>query len=447
MKNNVERMQWRNASLAIAVMLLLVSPFTALAQADDIYFVPKKSGEKKIVIESVAEKYNIVDATKVTSRSVDEYNRRSGYTDDPEMYIEENYDDGYDTVDEYQDYDYSTRIVRFRSPRRAISTIYWDLVYTTSFSDWYIYDNGYSIDIYPTINNPLYYWDSYAWNSWNYHNWRSWYNYYGWNHYRSYWAWHYHPGYCYGNPYWAGHIWHTPHWNTGQHWYGGRRLDRRIPSNGDVAVRRGSRGGSPDRNDRGNVDLRGERRKNDRVVASQRNDNGKRGRVSDGKVNLRGSHNGSGNVRNDRTRDVKNDGNKGLRRQQPVRTSVNGNSSGRNSAAGSSGNNMRQRGNDGKASGRERGTVNRRNSSSGNYNRQSSTNSTRSRSTSTQTSSNSRNSNYSSGSGGRSRGGSGSNYSSGSGGSSRNSGSRSSGGGGSRSSGGSSRSSGGGRSR
>jgi hypothetical protein len=147
--------------------------------------------------------------------------------------------------------------------------------------------------------------------------------------------------------------------------------------------------------------LRGERRKNDRVVASQRNDNGKRDRVSDGKVNLRGSHNGSGNVRNDRTRDVKNDGNKGLRRQQPVRTSVNGNSSGRNSAAGSSGNNMRQRGNDGKASGRERGTVNRRNSSSGNYNRQSSTNSTRSRSTSTQTSSNSRNSNYSSGSGGR----------------------------------------------
>ena len=132
MKTIVDCMQWRCASRALAMMLMLVSPFVAFAQADDIYFVPTKSSEKTtIVVESVADKYNIVNETKVTVRNADEYNRRYAYTDDPEAYIEENYGDEYVVADEYQDYDYSTRIIRFRSPGRAISNIYGDLAYTS----------------------------------------------------------------------------------------------------------------------------------------------------------------------------------------------------------------------------------------------------------------------------------------------------------------------------
>ena len=90
-------------------------------QVDDIYFVPTKKSEKTLVVESVAEKYNVQVTPKSKVRDADEYNRRSGFTNDPEAYIEENYDSG-SSVDEYQDYDYSTRIIRFRSPSRAFSS-------------------------------------------------------------------------------------------------------------------------------------------------------------------------------------------------------------------------------------------------------------------------------------------------------------------------------------
>ncbi|MBE6285096.1 MAG: hypothetical protein E7093_01435 [Bacteroidales bacterium] len=483
MKNQFRRVQMENIMKALAMLLLLVSPFIGYAQADDIYFVPKKeSGKKTLVVESVSDKYGITSAAKISMRDVDEYNRRSGgYTNDPEAYIEENYSDEY-YDDEYQEYDYSTRIVRFHSPRRAFGSIYWDLSYGCGINDWYVYDNGYSIDIYPTVNNPLYFWGdfSFAWNSLNYYNWRSWYNYYGWG-YSPYWGWHY-PGYHhhYYDHYWYGHNWCGPHWNGHVHadrWYDGRRPNRRIPVNGAVTAKRdnipsnssvrggNNRGTVAGKGNNGGVDLRGVRKDNGRGDASavgQRNE-GQSKNDRNG-VNLRGSNrNGNGQVReirfgsgNEGNRKV---GENGARRQQPARSMVNAEGNKRNSsAAGSSNGNVRQSRNDGGSKREQSGTVNRRGSSStGSYNRQSSTNVTRSRSGSTQSRSSS---SYSSGSSSRSRSNS-SSYSSGSSSRSRsNSSSYSSGsssrsnssgfGGGSSSrgsSGGGSRGSGGGRGR
>lgn len=523
MKTNVKCMQWRSA---LVMMLMLVSPFLAFAQTDDIYFVPTKSSEKQtIVVERVSDKYNIVDETKVTVRNVDEYNRRNTYTDDPEQYIEGNYGDEYVTVaDDYQDYDYSTRIVRFRSPSRAISNIYWDLAYTSYVNDWYIYDNGYSIDIYPTINNPLYYLTDFAWNSLTWYNWRYWYNRYSWNY--SYWDW-YHPGYyCSYSPYWYHHHhnshWYNSYWNNHIHanrWHSGRNLRNSITRGGISARKHDTRGagygndrgreaGRGGKNGNGGVDLRGNKRNNDRntgrTVAGVRND--KNGNENNGKVDLRGKDKRNGNIRDDngrngKGREIKIGGNTGARRQQPARTGVNGsknnensrkngavnsntgarrqqparttvngnrnnessrkngavsgntgarrqqparsvnngNGTTRNSAVNTSGKDVRQRGERGGASAQGQNSVNRRSSSTGNYNRQSSTNATRSRSTSTQT----RSSSGSSASGSRSRGG-GSSYSSSRSSSSRSSSSSYSGGSSSRSGGGGSSSGGGG---
>ena len=482
MKNQFRRVQMESLMKALAMLLLLISPLAGYAQADDIYFVPKKESEKKtLVVESVSDKYGISSAAKSSMRDVDEYNRRSGgYTNDPEAYVEENYSDEY-YDDEYQEYDYSTRIVRFHSPRRAFSSIYWDLSYGCGINDWYVYDNGYSIDIYPTVNNPLFFWGdfSFAWISLNYYNWRSLYNYYSWG-CTPYWGWHHH-GYHhhYYDHYWYGHNWYGPHWNGHVHadrWYDGRRPNRRVPHNGAVTAKRDNipsnssvRGGNDKgavagKGNNGGVDLRGVRKDNGRGDASavgQRNDGqGKNNR--DG-VNLRGSNrNGNGQVReirfgsgNEGNRKV---GENGARRQQPARSMVNAEGNKRNSsAAGSSNGNVRQSRNDGGSKREQSGTVNRRGSSSGSYNRQSSTNVTRSRSGSTQSRSSS---SYSSGSGSRSSNNS-SSYSSGSSSRSRsNSSSYSSGsssrsnssgfGGGSSSrgsSGGGSRGSGGGRGR
>ena len=500
MKNEVRFIRLKNCSWVL-VMLLSVLPLAGYAQADDIYFVPKKESEKKVlVVESISEKYGIGNETKNYTRNVDEYNRRSGgFTNDPEAYIEENYSDEYvSDGEEYQEYDYSTRIIRFHSPRSAFSSIYWDLSYGCGINDWYVYDNGYSIDIYPTANNPLYYWSGYpyAWRSINYYNWVSMYNWYSWN-YTPYWNWGWnihgycYPGYHYShNPYWHGHNWYAHHWNSNwnSNWYAGRTPNRRIPHNGAVtakgdntrgripsnsSVRGGDNRGVTSNRNGGAVDLRGVRTpadKNGNAATVQRNDrevNNKRQGVD-----LRGNkvgNEGNGNS-SVRTREIgsgsrnnagRQDGQSGIRRQQPARTMVNGNSNQRNNTESRSTNgNVRQNRNEGNGSarGEQNGNVSRRSSSSsGSYNRQSSTNVTRQRTGSTQSRASSNSgSNYRSGSSNRSSGssyGSGSSSRSsgssfGSGSSSRSSSSSFGGGSSSRSSsGGASRSSGGSRGR
>lgn len=467
MKSEVRRIQLENYLRALAVLLLLVSPFAGSAQVDDIYFVPKKSEKKTLVVERISDKYGIDSEVKSPMRDVDEYNRRSsGYTNDPEAYIEENYSDEYESdADEYQEYDYSTRIIRFHSPRRAFSSIYWDLSYGCGINDWYVYDNGYTIDIYPTVNNPLYFFGdfSFSWNFLNYYNWRSWYNYYSWG-YTPYWGWH-HPGYhCYDH-YWFGHGWHGHHWNPhipAGNWNYGRRPIGRIPHNGAVTARRDNvpsnssvRGGNDSgrvasNGNSGGVDLRGVRKGSDRdngSVAVRQNEMS--GKTNRGGVNLRGNNAGNGSERNGngQVREVRfgsnsksnrQVGENRARRQQSARSLVNSNDRKRSSSVSDNASeNVRQKRNSSTLRKEQSGTVNRRgSSSSGSYNRQSSTSVTRSRNSSTQSRGNS---SYSSGSSSSRK--SGSSFSSGS--SSRSSSGSSLRG----SSSGGSRSSGGGRGR
>ena len=456
---------------ALLLLSLLAFPFAAEAQVDDVYFVPKKEKEKVLVVKSVTEKYVVED--DATLRDVDEYNRRSvGYTDDPELYIEENLTEEY-AVDDYEDYDYSTRIIRFRNPNRAIaSTIYWDLNYGCGLSDWMVIDNGYSIDIYPTVNNPLFILDatSYVWNSLTYYNWRTWYNRCYWD-YRPYWAWnypHYHSCYdpwYYGSSFYYNHY-YAPHYDRYHSTLYRPRRDRAyIPSNGSVSGGRrtlkdnkpyantggrGDRGGNKNRFDndkRGGVDLRGVNKKNNRndkvAVNQDKNKNGKG--ENNGRVNLRGTNNDRNKVnagtQNGRTKELRignrsNNGNE--RRNQQVRQTENNNRTRGITVGGNNGG--RVRGNNQSSGSQNRNTVNRRTpSANGGYNRPSSTSVTKSRNT------RGSESGYSSGSSRSSR----SSYSSGSSRSSRSSGSSYSSGSSSRSSGGfsgggSSRSSGGG---
>lgn len=420
MKDCVKRMQ-RNSLVAkfIALFLLCTYPLIVPAQVDDIYFVPSKEKENKVlVIKSTAERYNIGKESSAPVRDADEYNRRTvAYTNSPDEYVDENYADEYMYEDgSYDDYSYSTRIIRFRNPRRAVySSIYWDLTYGCGINDWLIYDNGYSIDIYPTYNNPLYYWGDFAF-AWNPFSWYSWHSWHGWHH-TAYWGWH-HPyyghyyGHCYDHYY--GHHNHFAMHHSHNYWSPVRRNSRYIPTNGAVGGGRYDRGGGNHgdkvassgrgngNNNSGRVNLRGNAdNRGDKVASAGRGDTGN---DNGGRVNLRG------NANNRSDKSSVQSGNRGngagfkigegrkqenaIRRQQPSRGSVNAGSN--RSEANSKGNgaNVRKERNGSSSSSVSRSSsVNRRNSgSTSGYNRPSSTSTTRSRNSS---SSDNRNSSYS----------------------------------------------------
>ena len=375
---------------AFALLVSLASPFAAIAQVDDVYFVPsKKSEEKVLVIKSTAEKYNISTASASQGRDVDEYNRRStAYTDSPDEYIDENYTGDYSYEEgAYDDYSYSTRIIRFRNPRRAMySPIYWDLMYGCGVSDWLIYDNGYSIDIYPTYNNHLYFYSDFAfgWNPFSWYSWNSW-------HYPGYYGW-YHP---YHSPYYNhfyGHYYpgHLMAGAGGGYWGPARRSTRFVPTNGAVSGGRSARGEGA-RSERG-------------TVSGSRAD--RSSMRADGNVRRNGSTgNGrsvaqNGNKRNESGAGFRIESNDGktqgrdnaIRRQQPARGSVN--NGGNRGVNGNVNAGVRQESTKG-ASGSS--SVNRRESgTSSGYNRPSSTSTVRSRSSSSSSSSSVRSSSGSS---------------------------------------------------
>ena len=401
------KMQSRDVKMIVAMFLVLVSPLVATAQVDDVYFVPTKENEEKVlVVKSTAEKYNIDNTSESSMRNVDEYNRRStAYTNAPDEYIDENYTDEYVYEDDsYDDYSYSTRIIRFRNPRRAVySSIYWDLMYGCGINDWLIYDNGYSIDIYPTYNNPLYYWGDFAF-AWNPFSWYSWYSWHGWHH-TAYWGWH-HPyyghyyGHCYDHYY--GHHNHIAMHPNHNYWSPSRRNNRYIPTNGAVGGGRyergeGSRGNrvaASDKNNSGRVNLRGNAGNRSDKVASA--DRGTSNNNNSGRVNLRGNAGNrgnnaaaqSGNNRKENGAGFKIGGNQGrdnaIRRQQPARGSANVSSSRAANSGKSNSESVRQQKNNNTSNSSNRGSsVNRRSSgSSSGYNRPSSTSVTRSRNSS-----------------------------------------------------------------
>ena len=200
----------------LILLLLLVYPMLSFAQHDDIYFVPKK--EKKVVA-SVTKTENIV-----LLEDEDEWC-------DEETYYTDDY--GY----ENDDFRYSTRIVRFRSPRSIVSSsLYWDLRYNCGIDDWIVYDDGYYLDIYPTYSNSLYYYSRpsynwWVWDHWYYYGYNRRYNYWGYNYlYPSYhWAWNHHlPGW---------HISGIAHNSTRP----GHKVHRNVPLRGNARVAAGNR--------------------------------------------------------------------------------------------------------------------------------------------------------------------------------------------------------------
>ena len=169
------------------LLLVLAYPLISVAQHDDIYFVPKK--EKKTVVESKARDNSFVGLDDV---------EQSVYEDVDEVYTTS---ESFDYSDD--DFRYSTRIVRFRSPHTLVgSTFYWDLTYNSGINDWMVYDDGYYLDIYPTYSNPVYYYPRRSHYWWGWDNW-------------------YHHDFCWSHNYWHyNHCYPTYHWNMHHHHHG-----------------------------------------------------------------------------------------------------------------------------------------------------------------------------------------------------------------------------------
>lgn len=232
------------------LLLMLFAPFALMAQIDDVYFVPKKE-KNPVTVKSTEESF-FVDAEEyyeeVGSETDFMVEDASGslyadtvmdigntivgldgvsYTNDPKLFYDNNFS-------------YSSRIVRFRAPGRLFGdNLYWDLVYGCGINDWLVYDNGYTLDIYPTVNNPWFYWSKsnrYAlgfYNPWNL--WRNpslielndFWVYFNWHYNSSIWAHH---------DYWWRHNNHV-HYASRP----GRIEFKDVPVNGDIKIHNGER--------------------------------------------------------------------------------------------------------------------------------------------------------------------------------------------------------------
>ncbi len=191
--------------------MIVALPVFMMAQDDDMYFVPSQKPTQTTDVRYDNSQLR-TSATGISSPGVavyntrsrddDEYNRRysayggtfqaSGQGDSLTAEVETVDDSGASYNDE--DYYYSRRILRFRSPRVGIaisSPWYWDLVYSYGAYD-YLYDDIYFYD-------PFFW--NYGWSyGWSWGPWNSWYG--------GIWGWHRPYHWCY----WGwGPGWHHPH--------------------------------------------------------------------------------------------------------------------------------------------------------------------------------------------------------------------------------------------
>ena len=173
------------------LMAVLALPIVLQAQLvdDDLYFVPsKKKTEKKetkvkvetaspvrvetptTVVTSNAKSTVVVRDRSKNTRDVDAYNRRYDSKDytfssaNDTLYIEERPDSDLDGEwvsgfdGSADDYEYATRIIRFRNPRYAVpvsSPLYFDIVYGLNTFDWNVYYDGFYAYAFPTYTNRL----------------------------------------------------------------------------------------------------------------------------------------------------------------------------------------------------------------------------------------------------------------------------------------------------
>lgn len=126
----------------ICLLVFSISPLLLFAQINDMFYVPKKEVKMdnvSTILSTGEDEWGSV--SNRTTRDVDEYNRRGGYNapantisaDAVENIIVNNYQE------ESNDYDYSTRIVRFHNPTSVVVTTYdyWDPYPTYYYDNWY----------------------------------------------------------------------------------------------------------------------------------------------------------------------------------------------------------------------------------------------------------------------------------------------------------------------
>lgn len=198
------------------ITAVLAFPISMMAQDDDgMYFVPKKKADTSASASNTRPVTQVTGQTgqrpalevyNTNSRDEDEYNRRyDGYTGAYQTgggYAEDSLAATVEYVDKDserypdEDYYYSRRILRFRSPRAIAlsSPYYWDLVYDYGVYD-YLYD--------PFYYDPFFW--HYGWGyGWSWGPWSAWYG--------PIWGWH-HP---YAWTYWGwGPGWHHHHGGFG----------------------------------------------------------------------------------------------------------------------------------------------------------------------------------------------------------------------------------------
>lgn len=234
------------------MFLLLLLPLGMNAQVNDIYYVPKKKVKNapknnegtQQSLQTTQERFTSSTGGGtgiVSERDEDEYNRRYTYSADAES-DEPGYDEAavYDEQNDVE-YLYSSRIVRFHSPRMVVTSSpwYWDVVYTSGADNWIVCDDGVYWDVYP----------SYVYSSWYRPTWSFGWSYGGWNFcYNDWWwnDWAFHPHHHMGG-WWHGHYHHhhhnhfAPHpGHGGGHHFGHAGNPGRAFRNGTRVASRGS---------------------------------------------------------------------------------------------------------------------------------------------------------------------------------------------------------------
>lgn len=230
-------------------MLLVLPAFVFAQDDDDMYFTPRKKQQTQRPVNvgpgtvTIVADNPTIEVYNQNSRDDDEYNRRTaGY--DGSYQTGGGYDEAEEAEnDDYrndEDYYYSRRILRFRSPRIGIalsSPYYWDLVYTWGAYD-YLYD--------PFYYDPFFW--HYGWSyGWSWGPWSSWYGpLWGWHHpyHWSYWGWgpgwHHSYGWYSG---WGGHYNRYQHGAVPNRFDSGSRIRTGSLANGGRTFN-ATRGGS-----------------------------------------------------------------------------------------------------------------------------------------------------------------------------------------------------------
>lgn len=132
----------------IFLVLAVLFPFALFAQVNDMFYLPKKSvkprsATKMVTTEVDEEEWGVAD--NGNTRDVDEYNRRGAYgksvsSSDVSSVLSASQEYEEEYVDyEVDDYNYSTRIVRFHNPTTVVvsSPLYWDIYWRNCYDPWY----------------------------------------------------------------------------------------------------------------------------------------------------------------------------------------------------------------------------------------------------------------------------------------------------------------------